>query len=166
METRTTVCGRGQNRMESRQHFAFLDRLPSGFGLLGLLGLLVATTIVGCGPRDSLRLAPVHGTVTYQGKPLEHGRVVFNPEDESGGVAAVGIIASDGSYEMRTRDRDGAALGKYLVTIQCRQKRDEKHARDMSYIPPLLIPKKYWSLESPLRFEVQDGENHYPIVLE
>ena len=107
-----------------------------------------------------------HGTVTYQGKLLDHGDVVFSPENSDRWVPATGAIAQNGSYEMRTGGA-GAPLGKCVVTVHCRQKPDEKRAREMNYIPPLLIPEKYTNTkQSPLQFEVKPGNNKFAIVLE
>ena len=121
----------------------------------------------GCGSGD-LPLAPVHGTVTYQGKPLDHGLVVFIPEQGTPGPQAVGTIQSDGSFRVNTLQRDGAAVGRHRVLVHCRRpaRREEQGPKG---VPPSesLIPRKYSAeADSPLRFEVKEGRNEYPIVLE
>lgn len=72
----------------------------------------------GCGDGHPKR-SPVTGTVSYNGKPLSIGSLVFVPE--AGGTAAQGKIARDGSYEMGTFDRDnlddGVIPGRYKVMI-------------------------------------------------
>jgi len=106
-------------------------------------------------------MGTVEGTVTYQGKPLTYGRVVFLPEQ--------GTPGPDGSYRMKTVDRDGAALGWHRVTVHCRAgvivKEDQN--RPESTVPKTRIPRKYSVADqSPLRFEVKEGRNEWPIVLE
>lgn len=136
--------------------------MRSQIGSLAILLLAMS----GCNSGDSLQLAPVRGSVTYQGKLLDHGDVVFNPFEGTKGLQSVGVIAEDGSFEMRTASREGAPLGKYIVTVQCRQKPTAKQADDLSFIPPLLIPQKYSEAEqSPLRFEVKSENNSLPIEL-
>jgi hypothetical protein len=128
---------------------------------------LVLLAACGCGARGSLPLAPVNGTVTYKGKPLEHGQVVFNPSKNGAGVLSVGFITGNGSFEMQTGSRKGAPLGEFVVTVHCRQKPSNEQGRDLGAVRPSLIPEKY-SVEgrSPLRFEVKAGSNVFPIVLE
>ena len=79
----------------------------TGFRLLPAAMLVVAT---GCGSGGQLELGRVQGTVTYQGKPLEQGRVVFSPEKGTVGPQSVGTINADGSFEMRTGEERGAPL--------------------------------------------------------
>lgn len=142
------------------------------FGLPGIItgvAWLILLVMCGCGARDSLPLAPVHGIVTCQGKPLDHGQVVFSPESGDKGVLSVGAITGGGAFEMRTGARDGAALGKHVVTVHCRQLATAQQARDLrdpKYVLPSLIPEKYGNdRESPLRFEVRSGSNDCPIEL-
>ncbi len=135
--------------------------------VVGLLaGLAVATS--GCGSGNRLSLVPVHGTVTYQGKPLGHGRVVFVPQEGTPGPRLAGIIKSDGSYHIRTTGRDGAVIGKYIVTVHRRTlpaTPEEKENR--WFVGKPLIPFKYFKeRESGLSFEVKKGDNEYNIELE
>jgi len=121
--------------------------------------------LAGCGS-DGLPLARVHGTVSYQGKPLEHGKVVFFPEAGTPGPQAVGTIQSDGTFRMQTIGRDGAAVGRHRVLVHCRQPLPPESQRQM-LARESLIPRRYSVLEeSPLRFEVKDGDNEYPIALQ
>jgi hypothetical protein len=61
----------------------------------------------GCGD-DEASSHRIRGTVSYAGKPLQAGRVLFQPQ---AGKAAVGVIQSDGSFELQ------AAAGSYRVGI-------------------------------------------------
>ena len=47
--------------------------LPSAITMLLLM-------LIGCGRGDRPLLAPVSGTVTYNGRPLARGRITFHPE--------------------------------------------------------------------------------------
>jgi hypothetical protein len=67
---------------------------------LGLLALAVA----GCGGRGD-----VTGTVSYKGKPLVFGTVLFEGSD---GNLRQGNIASDGSYSV-----GGVAIGEAKVAV-------------------------------------------------
>jgi len=127
----------------------------------------VLLAAAGCGSGESLPLGTVEGQVTYQGKPLDHGRVVFTPDKGTTGPQAVGQIQSDGSFSMETGDRAGAPLGTHVVTVHCRREPTPEEAKDIYFVPEALIPEKYFKEDqSPLRFEVKEGHNDYSIVLE
>ena len=132
--------------------------LPILFLLLGAL--------FGCGSKDPFPLAPVQGTVSYQGKPLELGRVVFIPAKGTPGPQAVGKIEPDGSFRMSTANRDGAAIGQHVVTVHCRREPTPEEARNL-VITESLIPLRYAQEDTtPLSFQVKEGRNELPIVLE
>jgi hypothetical protein len=60
-------------------------------------------------------LGQVTGRVTYAGKPVTQGRIMFYPE---AGRAALGTIAPDGTYTLTTfKPNDGALVGSHRVTI-------------------------------------------------
>jgi hypothetical protein len=76
--------------------------------LLGCVaGLVVAA--IGCGEANSK--ASVRGHVTFKGKPVTTGSIMFYP---SSGPASAGVILEDGSYELP----QGAQVGHYTVTIE------------------------------------------------
>jgi hypothetical protein len=80
--------------------------------VLPLLAGLVVFASSGCG---GPRIATVSGKVTYDGKPLSQGTIMFYPEV---GRAAVGQIGSDGSYTLTTfQPGDGALVGPHRVVI-------------------------------------------------
>ena len=88
--------------------------LAAGLGLVCSLG--------GCSSDPNMpKLGKVSGKVTYKGKPLDAGRVVFTPATGKGGETgqdATGEIDSDGTYEMTTFNTgDGAILGQHIVTV-------------------------------------------------
>ena len=120
----------------------------------------------GCGSGGSLPLVPVTGSVTYQGKPLSHGTVVFSPDGGTPGPQASGAIKSNGLFRMQTLGRDGAAVGRHLVMVHCRRQVTPEEARRL-VVGESQIPEKYGQEDStPLTFEVKEGKNEYPIDLE
>jgi hypothetical protein len=128
---------------------------------------LVLLTFCGCGSGPAVPLGFVAGTVTCQGKPLNHGSVTFMPETGGYGLPSTGDIAADGSFEMRTGVHKGVPLGKYVVTVLCHEKSSDKQSRDIYAKPKSLIPEKYSAAaRSGLRFEVKAGNNRYNISLE
>ena len=75
--------------------------------------------VLGCSGGGSSPLAPVGGQVKYRGMALQGGTIVFIPDAARGhrGAMAMGQIAGDGRYTLRTSDTQGAAPGWYRVTI-------------------------------------------------
>jgi hypothetical protein len=79
-----------------------------------LMGSLLGMVFTGCsgGPR----LGKVSGKVTFNGKPVPTGTIMFYPDS---GPAAVGAIGPDGTYTLTTiKSGDGAVVGSHRVTIQ------------------------------------------------
>jgi hypothetical protein len=128
---------------------------------------MVLLPICGCGIRDRLSTSPVHGTVTYRGKPLERGTVVFLPEPGTPGPPAVSHVRADGSYQLSTLGQDGASIGRHRVLVHLRRQPTKAEERQMGVVLESLIPEKYSrDDQSPLRLEVKAGANEFPIVLE
>lgn len=87
--------------------------------------LVVAATLVaasmGCGGAGYGEV-PVSGTVTYDGDPLAHVHLSFQPvaKDKSGfGPGSFGRTDEQGKFELRTvyPDAPGALAGEHRVTI-------------------------------------------------
>lgn len=97
----------------------------------------------GCN-RSSIELAPVHGKVTIDNKPLFQGKVRFAPvakgEDVNPGKPAWGNIQPDGTFRLTTnKNHDGAAIGEHWVTIM---NSEEKLPKGVEEFSRLLVPKK------------------------
>jgi hypothetical protein len=76
--------------------------LISGFALI----------LCGCGSD----LVPVRGSVQRDGRAVPGGSVIVSPVGQ--GKPAVGLIQSDGSFQLTTEQpNDGAMIGQYRVTI-------------------------------------------------
>ena len=77
----------------------------------------VLLTMVGCGTDG---LAPVSGTITYNGEPLESVLVVFTPQVVDGnhfpGPWSTGTTDSNGKYTLKTKKGSrGAVVGPHQV---------------------------------------------------
>jgi hypothetical protein len=82
--------------------------------LLGCLSACaIATGLAGCGKSGPKRYA-VSGDVTWRGKPLDHGGVVFLPEDSSLGSSG-GAVIKDGRYSISATS--GLLAGRYKVMV-------------------------------------------------
>ena len=81
------------------------------------VAILIAMT--GCGGE----FAPVAGTVTYDGKPVDKLRVTFSPEpigeDFAVGPYSKGVTDENGQFSLVTRyDDTGAFIGRHKLTFQ------------------------------------------------
>src|SRR5438128_2436094 len=86
-----------------------------------MMGLALAgLTLGGCDSRPHYEHALVHGKVTYQGKPVPLGSVLFVPvEPPKDGLMqpASGTINPDGTYELKSEEDPGAILGEHKVVV-------------------------------------------------
>lgn len=91
------------------------------FSRLVLSGVLSA--LVGCSSATHFELPviPVSGKVMMEGKPLSDAMVILvpYPTAAAGQLAARGTTNAEGDFQATTyRNGDGAAVGKYKVTVQ------------------------------------------------
>ena len=105
---------------------------------------------IGCSDGKPRRV-PVTGTVTYNGKPLPGGDVVFVPADTSNGFRARGKANERGQFALTTFDEgDGAMPGEYKVTVFAYRPADPK--RDAGMIAPRVgfpaVPQKYFDQQT------------------
>src|SRR3954470_5912661 len=109
----------------------------------GLPLLVLFFAIPGCN-HSSLELAPVHGKVTIDNKPLFQGKVMFAPvakgNDVNPGKPAWGNIQADGTFRLTTyKNDDGAVVGEHWVTIM---NSEEKLPKGVPEFSRLVVPKK------------------------
>jgi len=125
-------------------------------GPIVMLLYLAAAVAIGCTKKGGLATAPVSGKVTYRGKAVPTGTVMFVPSE---GPAATGEIGTDGTYKLTTcHPDDGAVIGKHKVTITALQGMGDALPEQRSPTPPPLIPAKYLNDEtSGLTAEVKAG---------
>ena len=82
--------------------------------------VLAVCTLAGCGSGISYEHATVHGKVTYKGKPVTFGSVLFVPvEPPKDGLMqpASGAIQADGSYALKSEADAGAIIGEHKVVV-------------------------------------------------
>jgi hypothetical protein len=102
---------------------------------------VVLAVALGCGD-DRPPVYPVHGKVTFGGKPLPGGgSISFVPLGNQPGKTAAGAIAEDGTYRLTTHSPgDGSMAGEFRVVIsQVTEKEPEP-------TPDGQAPKAAWSL--------------------
>jgi hypothetical protein len=111
---------------------------------LAFLGLIWVGVACGC-ESGMEALAPVRGKVTYQGRALSTGVIVFTPDPERGssGPVARAEIQPDGSYALSTRDLPGAASGWHRVTLVALELPSGEVPRGPFTMPRSLLPERY-----------------------
>lgn len=138
--------------------------------------LAAAAVLTGCGEVPRGR---VHGTVTYQGKPIPEATVIFIAKDNQTHLVDLG---ADGSYEV-----SGVALGPVKVSVQQAPPRvaskadptrpgskaavaDEKAGKELPATPPKLslsrLPADYADAEkSGLKFDLTAPDQEWSVDL-
>jgi hypothetical protein len=124
-----------------------------------LILLALSSGLTGCSSQDRMKTAIVKGQVTYKGKPVPNGTVLFIPSDQ--GPSATGELQKDGTYTLTTyRKGDGAVLGKHKVVIVAMEDNSDKLPEQRNPLPPSIVPDKYTSaVTTDLTAEVKDVEN-------
>ena len=120
-----------------------------------ILGFVLA---IGCGPKGP-ELGEVEGIITLDGEPVPDAVITYVPMFPDG-VECKSSDKTDanGYYRIRyNRERYGVKLGEYMVQASTR---DEVRQLDGSkkFIREV-IPKVYWSIESPVIVNVEAGKN-------
>lgn len=82
------------------------------------VGVLVSfCTLVGCSGGNDANLVHVSGTVTFNGKPLPLGMIVFEPDPVKGNRGQQGHAdIKDGKFDTRQSGK-GVAVGAQVVRI-------------------------------------------------
>ncbi|MBI1247763.1 hypothetical protein GC197_07925 [bacterium] len=85
-----------------------------------VLVLLIAAVLSGCNSQGEFSTSPVHGTVTYDGKPVFEGTIDFIPiagnDTEMMGKPAAATITEDGTYQAGTyASSDGVVPGRKQI---------------------------------------------------
>lgn len=91
-----------------------LPHLPSMIVLL-----LLTLPLCGCGGKAPANVVHVSGTITYQGKPIPVGTIIFEPDPAKGNKGPQGFAyIKDGKFDTRvSRDGKEAAIGAQIVRI-------------------------------------------------
>ena len=143
-------------------------RLPM-FAMPCAICALSFVSLVGCGgkPAGYPDTAPVTGTVTLDGAPLEGARISFAPVE---GRSSSGRTDAQGKYELNyTGAIKGAMLGTHRVTISkpvpdtdYKPSADELEAyQQAEFVPPMIesLPERYLGKTSELSAEVKPTDN-------
>src|SRR5262249_756139 len=133
-----------------------IDRTTGRLVRAGLLGGLLVLS-AGCADKGP-KLVPVEGKVYVDDQPVQTGErvtgyVVFHADQSKGNTNMEDIkatIGPDGSYKIYTRDKEGAPLGWYKVTVDLAQT-NPKDPYDYKPIVPARFLEKD---KSGLAFEV------------
>jgi hypothetical protein len=133
---------------------------------LALLPLLAAL-VAGCGSN----MAQVTGTVTYDGKPLSQGTIIF---ETTGARPATGKIVEGKVVEVMTRyPGDGAPVGSHKVAIHAVETSKsavtanpgEKTSVESMTVKSLIPPQYNDPATSGLTAELKPGPNEVKFEL-
>ena len=124
---------------------------------LGLIGLLLITAFSSCNRSGPVQVA---GSVTFQGKPVDSGRIVFVSIDGNSAPTSSGTITM-GAYEIT--GRGGVQPGKYRVQITIYPPGKPQKGLAMDQVPVLepIGPPEYAGDESPLTADISRDEGVY-----
>ncbi|MCR9234092.1 MAG: Ig-like domain-containing protein [bacterium] len=157
--------------------------------VLTLLFLTVPLVCLGCSRGgDDIKLAPVSGVVTMDGKPLTNAIVIFSPQK---GNPSSGRTDSSGNYTLTYRDQlKGAVPGSHSITIITAPPESPRQAEDSEVaevipvdtfassdqgVPKLKLPKdtfkkdpipERYNSKSELKKEVVEGKNKFDFELQ
>lgn len=77
----------------------------------------IAVIVAGCGPQAAVRHR-VQGSVSYEGRPIPLGRIVFDPDVLEGNRGPQGFaVIENGAFDTAVKQGRGTAGGPMLVTI-------------------------------------------------
>jgi hypothetical protein len=111
--------------------------------------LFLCFYVSGCG-QSGPQVAPVHGKVTLDGKPLRLADVNFQPEGGQRGSS--GRTDSDGHYELGyKRGQSGALVGNHTVRISVSPEGTKN--------PPIIAAQ--FDTNTQLHREVKSGDNEF-----
>lgn len=136
---------------------------PTGY----LMVLTLLPLALGCGAGNNL--AQVTGTVTYEGKPIEEGKIIF---EVPGQRSAFGVIENGKILNVTTFEQgDGAPIGEASVAINAFKPpaKPQKDAPTSTSAPggpsgmvinERAVPARYGNpATSGLNCSIQPGEN-------
>ncbi len=116
-------------------------------------GALLFLFVVGC--QHGPEIAPVSGSVTLDGRPLDSAEVSFEPRE---GRASHALTDKDGHYQLRyTRDTMGALVGSHIVRIKSLT--ELMGPNGQSIVRPQIVPARY-NTRSELHEEVKSGQQN------
>src|SRR5262245_59804194 len=119
--------------------------------------VLVVTAFAAACSRGGRPVGQVTGVVTFGGKPVPPGTVMFVPVES--GPPAYRDIGPDGRYQLSTyTPGDGAVVGTHKVMITALEQLPPELANNPNRLPKMIVPIKYGDTNtSGLTFEVKAG---------
>jgi hypothetical protein len=141
---------------------SFSNRTLRRFALALLPALALAA---GCGGEKELKVHPVTGKVSFQGKPAAGANVVLHPKSESipKNVVPSATVKDDGTFQITTyQSGDGAPPGDYTATIEWHKMITDEggSGRGPNVLPPQYADAK----SSPVSVTVKEGSNDIPPI--
>jgi hypothetical protein len=116
--------------------------------LAGLSGLILAVALVGCGGSPGPQTYHVSGKVTFDGKPLPFGTIVFEPDKGNAGPQGFAEIR-DGDFDTRRSNGQGVVSGKVVASLTGFEKAPSGPGSDEpipalfeQYVVPFEMPRK------------------------
>ena len=135
----------------------FRPRYAAVFGFFLLF--CAAFLLTGC---EDKNIGHISGKVTLDGRPLSGGSVIF--EDKAADISIYAPLTPEGTYKIRTHEKNGLPAGKYQVAIVPNRPfsgtpvMTDPNMKPPGSGPP--IPVKYHkSATSGLTATVQAGDN-------
>ena len=114
----------------------------------------MALLAAGCSEANPLGRRAVHGSVSFQGQPVDYGGIQFMPDDLQRGVSSGAMIES-GKYQIKTPH--GLPPGSYKVMISAPDRVEKTTVEgppgEEVTVARERIPKKY-NVKSELKLEV------------
>lgn len=101
----------------SRRHVTGRSSRGAAWPLAVGVAAALAIAATGCGPQGPARHR-VHGSVSYQGKPVALGRIVFEPDVLKGNRGPQGFaVIENGVFDTAVKQGRGTSGGPMVVTI-------------------------------------------------
>jgi hypothetical protein len=95
-----------------------MNKIRTWVGGLSISAPCVFFTLAMTPGLDPTASGPVHGRVTYNGRPLEGGYILFEPMEMDSNQWAVGAIERGGSYSIDLRWRRGnQGKERFLIAV-------------------------------------------------
>ncbi len=132
--------------------------------LFSTQAILALTLISGCGGADTGGRNAVSGSVSYDGKPIDNGRITFIQVDGKPPQASGDIV--DGKYTIEAVR--GPLAGSHRVEIHWNKKTGKKIMNDPpNFIEEVkqMLPEKY-NLRTTLNADVKSGSNVFDFALQ
>jgi hypothetical protein len=121
--------------------------------------------IVGCTNNNSMKITPASGVLTQNGKPLADVRIEFRKIDT--GSLSFAETDSQGRFKLvHTHGKNGAEIGKYLVSIFRKSKPLPVPAGQPTPSEPQMTPEEQISMtnQTPIEIEIKEsGTNEFVI---